>query len=94
MHVLCAAAHLQNPRFEGEERAFRLHQRQSPSREGPKCCIVLRILEGDTDSGKKMILEHLRRKILLNENRELYPCHTFQTDVSEIASAHVQPLSQ
>ena len=35
------------------QRAFRLHQRQSPSREGTKCCIFLPILEREGESSKK-----------------------------------------
>ena len=31
-----------------------------------------------------MIFKHLRRKSLLNESRKVCPCHTFQSDASEI----------
>ena len=31
-----------------------------------------------------MIFKHLRRKSLLNESRKMCPCHTFQSDASEI----------
>ena len=44
MHVLCVYAHIMR---------ICAPQRQSPSREGPKCCISLRILEGDGESSKK-----------------------------------------
>ena len=33
---------------------------------------------------KTIIFGHLRRKSLLNESREPYPCHTFRSDAAEI----------
>ena len=39
---------------------------------------------GEQIERKSLLFNHLRRKLLLNDMREVWPCHTFQTDATKI----------
>ena len=61
------------------------HEKEAPTmvRRPKRLHFPLYSRAGEQSKRKAMLSNHLRRKLLLNDTREVCPCHTLQTDATE-----------